>query len=159
MDHTQMRRYLEDHLAGADVGLTIAARLERAYPGTDVSAVMTRMTRDIREERALVAAALEGLDGSPDLLRRAMGMAAALGRLAGSLPFMPEPSLLEDLEALAVGVWGKRLLWGAIGRVQDSESGFDGIDVDRLAAKAEEQEKEILGLRQTAIEEVLDLTG
>ena len=44
MDHTQMRRYLEDHLAGADVGLTIAARLGRAYPGTDVSAVMTRMS-------------------------------------------------------------------------------------------------------------------
>lgn len=159
MDHTQMRRYLEDHLAGADVGLVIASRLERAHPGTEVSAVMARMVGDIRGERALVADALQRLDGSPDLVRRAMGIVGSLGRLAGSLPFVPEPSLLEDLEALAVGVWGKRLLWGAIGRVQESEGGFDGVDVDELAAKAEQQEKEILALRQTAIEEVLDLTG
>lgn len=159
MDHTQMRRYLEDHLAGADVGLAIASRLERAHAGTEVSAVMGRMAGDIRGERALVADALQRLDGSPDLVRRAMGIAGSLGRHAGSLPFVPEPSLLEDLEALAVGVWGKRLLWGAIGRVQESEGGFDGIDVDELAAKAEQQEKDILALRQTAIEEVLDLTG
>jgi hypothetical protein len=159
MDHTQMRRYLEDHLAGADVGLTIASRLERAHPGTEISATMGRMSRQIREERALVADALRGLDTSPDLVRRAMGIVGSLGRLAGSLPLVPEPSLLEDLEALAVGVWGKRLLWGAIGRVQEFESGFDGIDVDELAARAEEQEKEILALRQMAIAEVLGLTA
>jgi hypothetical protein len=88
-----------------------------------------------------------------------MGIIGSLGRLAGSLPLVPEPSLLEDLEALAVGVWGKRLLWGAIGRVQEFESGFDGIDVDELAARAEEQEKEILALRQMAIAEVLGLTA
>ncbi len=159
MDHTQMRRYLEDHLAGADVALTIASRLERAHPGTEISATMGRMSRQIREERALVADALRGLDTSPDLVRRARGIVGSLGRLAGSLPLAPEPSLLEELEALAVGVWGKRLLWGAIGRVQEFESGFDGIDVDELAARAEEQEKEILALRQMAIAEVLGLTA
>jgi hypothetical protein len=159
MDETQMRRYLEDHLAGADVGLTIASRLERAHAGTEISVAMARMSDAIRGERAIVAGALQRLDAPPDLVRRAMGLAGSLGRLAGSLPFMPEPSLLEDLEALAVGVWGKRLLWGAIGRVQESEGGFDGIDVDELATRAEEQEKEILALRQTAIVDVLGLAA
>ncbi len=157
MDETQMHRYLEDHLAGADVALTIASRLERAHPGTEISATMSRMSDAIREERGIVSDAIYRLDASPDLVRRAMGLVGSLGRLAGSLPFIPEPSLLEDLEALAVGVWGKRLLWGAIGRVQESEGGFDGIDVDALAARAEEQEKEILALRQTAIVEVFGL--
>jgi hypothetical protein len=157
MDQTQMRRYLEDHLSGADVGLSIASRLGRAHPGTEISAAMARMTDAIREERGIVADALDRLDAPPDLARRAMGVVGSLGRLAGSLPFVPEPSLLEDLEALALGVWGKRLLWGAIGRVQEFEGGFDGIDVDELAARAEQQEKEILELRQEAIAEVLDL--
>jgi hypothetical protein len=159
MDHTQLRRYLEDHLAGADVGLRIASRLEDKHPGTQVAVVMSRMSRDIRSERAVVSDALGRLDASPDPVRRAMGLVGALGRLAGALPFMPEPSLLEDLEALAVGVWGKRLLWGALDRVQGSEGGFDGIDLDELASSAEEQEKQLLALRQTAIVEVLDLVA
>ena len=159
MDETQMRRYLEDHLSGADVGLTIATRLERAHRGAEIAAVMSRMSQQIREERAIVVGALDRLDAPTDLVRRAMGIVGSLGRLAGSLPFVPEPSLLEDLEALAVGVWGKRLLWGAIGRVQESEGGFDGIDVDELAERAVEQERELLALRQAAIADVLGLAA
>ncbi len=159
MDQTQMRRYLEDHASGADVGLAIASRLEQAHRGTEIAAVMAKMSEDIRSERSIVTDALERLDAPPDLVRRAMGMVGSLGRIASSLPFMPEPSLLEDLEALAIGVWGKRLLWGALGRVQESEGGFDGIDLDELAAKAEEQEKQILALRQEAIVGVLGLVA
>jgi hypothetical protein len=159
MDHTQLRRYLEDHVSGADVGLRIASRLEHDHPGTEVAVVMARMTGDIRAERAVVVGALDRLDAPADPVRRAMGLVGSLGRLAASLPFVPGPSLLEDLEALAVGVWGKRLLWGALGRVQESEGGFDGIDLDALASAAEEQEKELLALRQEAIVEVLDLAA
>ena len=159
MDQSQLRKYLEDHASGAAVGLAIASRLERAHPGTEIAVVMGRMTENIKRERDIVTDALDRLDAPPDLVRRAMGMVGSLGRLAGSLPFIPEPSLLEDLEALAIGVWGKRLLWGALGRVQESEGGFDGIDLDDLAAAAEQQEKEILALRQQAIVDVLGLAA
>jgi hypothetical protein len=159
MDHTQLRRYLEDHLSGADVGLRIASRLEQQHPGTQIAVVMGRMSRDIRSEREIVRGALRRLDVPADPVRRAIGLVGSLGRLAGSLPFMPEPSLLEDLEALAVGVWGKRLLWGALDRIHESEGGFDGIDLDELASSAEEQEKQLLALRQEAIVEVLDLAA
>lgn len=159
MDQTQLRRYLEDHVAGADVGLTIATRLEREHPGTEAATVMMRMSRDIRLERELVVDALRRLDAPMDPVRRAMGIVGSLGRRAASLPFVPGPSLLEDLEALAVGVWGKRLLWGALARVQESEGGFDGIDFDELSASAEEQERELLKLRQQAVVDVLDLVA
>jgi hypothetical protein len=159
MDETKLRRYLEDHLAGSDAALTIVSRLERRHPGTPVAAVMTRLANDIRSERAIVAASLELLEAPPDPVRRAMGLAGSLGRLAASLPFMPEPSLLEDVEALAVGVWGKRLLWGALGRVQQTEGWFDGLDFDELAAKADVQERDLLELRAAAIVNVLDLAA
>jgi hypothetical protein len=159
MDDAQLRRYLEDHLSGADVGLRIASRLEHQHPGTQIAVVMARMSGDIRSERTIVRDALRRLDAPADPVRRAIGLVGTLGRLAGALPFMPEPSLLEDLEALAVGVWGKRLLWGALDRIQESEGGFDGIDLDELASSAEEQEKQLLALRQEAIVEVLDLAA
>ena len=110
----------------ADVGLTTAARLEAIHPGTPVAEVMARLTtHDIRTERAIVS------PRSSASTRRSTRCAERWGSriprtLAALLPFMPEPSLLEDLEALAVGVWGKRLLWGALGRVRETEGGSRG---------------------------------
>src|SRR5215210_2776398 len=157
MDQTQLRRYLEDHVAGADVGLTIATRLERDHLGTETAAVMSRMSRDIRSERELVVDALRRLEAPRDPVRRAMGIVGSLGRHAASLPFVPGPSLLEDLEALAVGVWGKRLLWGALARVQESTDIDPRGDLDGLAARAEEQERVIVRLRQDALVDLFDL--
>jgi hypothetical protein len=141
------------------VALAIATRLARTHQGTDTGAAMTGLADSIRSEQQVVRAAIERLPSHADLIRRAFGVIGAAGRLAGSLPLVPEPSLVEDLEALAVGVWGKRLLWGALARVAESEGGFDGVDLDALAAKAEDQEREILRLRQDALGEVFDLVG
>jgi hypothetical protein len=157
MDERALSRYLQDHLAGSDAGLAIASRLAERHAGTDVGASMERLAGEIRSEQEIVRAAIGRLPTRPDPVKRAMGMIAAAGRLAGSLPFVPEPSIIEDLEALAVGVWGKRLLWGAMTRVAGSEGGFDDFDLDELAASAEDQEREILRLRQDALEGYLAL--
>ena len=159
MDQTQLHRYLEDHLAGSDAALAIVTRRARRHPGTVIEDVMRRLGADIRRERAIVSAVLELVEAPADPVRRATGLVASLGRMAASLPFLPEPSLLEDLEALAVGVWGKRLLWGALARVQEAEQGFEGVDLDELSARTMEQERELLELRQEAIVEVLDLVA
>ena len=159
MDQTQLRRYIDDHLAGSETALAIATRLERRHPGTAVEAAMRRLGDDIRRERAIVSAVAEFVDAPMDPVRRAAGLVGALGRMAASLPFVPEPSLLEDLEALAVGVWGKRLLWGALARVQETEDSFGGVDLDELSVRAEEQERVLLALRQEAIVEVLGLAA
>ena len=157
MNEREFHRYLQSHAAGADVALAVATRLAGKHAGTDVGTVLHTLAEDIRSEQQVVRDALERLPLQPDLLRRIFGVLGAAGRLAGSLPLVPEPSLVEDLEALAVGVWGKRLLWGALARVAESEGGFDGVDLDALAAKAEDQEREILRLRQDALSEVFDL--
>ena len=159
MDETQLRRYLDDHRAGSDAALGVIARLRRRDAGTPVEALAVRLAAEIREERAVVDAVLQQLDAAQDPVRRAFGIAASLGRLASSLPFVPEPSLLEDLESLAVGVWGKRLLWGALGRVQEAEGVLEGLDFDRLSAMAEDQERDLLALRQDAVADVLDLAA
>jgi hypothetical protein len=159
MDERELHRYLQDHASGSDVALAIATRLARAHTGTEIGSVMDTLAENIRSEQRVVRSAIDRLPFHPDPIRRAFGLVGAAGRLAGSLPFVPEPSLVEDLEGLAVGIWGKRLLWGALARVAASEGGFDGVDLDELAAKAEDQEREILRLRSDALEEVFDLVG
>ncbi|MEA2579970.1 MAG: hypothetical protein QOE83_862 [Actinomycetota bacterium] len=148
MDTDTFRRYLQAHAAGADVGLAIARRLAKAHPGTELGRAMEEIAGKVQSERATLQSAIDRLPAKPDLLRRAAGAVGAAGRLAGELPFVPEPSLLEDLEALAVGVWGKRLLWGALRRADLPDGDFSDMDLDGLSAAAEEQEKRIIRLRE-----------
>ena len=70
-----------------------------------------------------------------------LGLAAGLATTARRV-VMPEPvpSLLEDLESLAVGVWGKRLLWGALARRAMEDSRLADIEVEVLVEQAEAQE-------------------
>jgi hypothetical protein len=152
IDTDTFRRYLRDHAAGADVGLAIAQRLARAHPETELGRAMEGIAGKIQAERVTLQSAIDRLPAKPDLLRRAAGAVGAAGRLAGELPFVPEPALLEDLEALAVGVWGKRLLWGALRRADLPDGDFSDLDLDGLSVAAEEQEKEILRLREAHLE-------
>jgi hypothetical protein len=157
VNEKELRRYLEDHTSGAEVGLAIARRLGEKRQGTEIATFMTKLTNDIEEEQRVVQGVMEGLPAEADPLRQAVGVVGHLGRLAGRLPFMPEPTLVEDLEALAIGVWGKRLLWGALARVAESNDIAPGGDLDELAERAEEQERVILRLRQDALVDLFDL--
>ncbi|MGZ8631729.1 MAG: hypothetical protein ACXWZF_12310 [Actinomycetota bacterium] len=67
----------------------------------------------------------------------------------------PVPSLLEDLEALAVGVWGKRLLWGATARKAAEDRRLVDIEIERLVEMAEAQEIELLRLRDAELDTLM----
>jgi hypothetical protein len=147
-DTDTFRRYIEGHLAGAAVGHAVATRLAETHRGTDIGTTMDTLVEEIEEERAIVQSAIERLPAKPDLMRRAAKMVGGATAKAAALPFVPEPSLLEDLEALAVGIWGKRLLWGALRRADLPEGDFSDLPLDHLAEKAEHQEREVLRLRE-----------
>jgi hypothetical protein len=148
IDTDTFRRYLQGHLAGAAIGHAIATRLAEGHQGTALGEAMEALGRQIEQERATVDAALTRLPSKPDLLRRAAQVVGAAGARAGALPVIPQPSLLEDLEALAVGIWGKRLLWGALRRADLPEGNFTDLPLDRLSEAAERQEREIVRLRE-----------
>jgi hypothetical protein len=61
------------------------------------------------------------------------------------------PGTFADLEALAIGVWGKRLLWGTLSRLADVDKRLGELPLDDLIADAERQEVELLRLRQEVI--------
>jgi hypothetical protein len=112
---------------------------------------MEKLAQQIEQERPTVESALARLPSRPDLIRRASQLIGAAGAKAGALPFVPEPSLLEDLEALSVGIWGKRLLWGALRRADLPEGNFSDLPLDRLSEAAEQQEREIVRLRENLL--------
>jgi hypothetical protein len=86
------------------------------------------------------------------VVTRAIGLSSSVVIWARNLLIpQPAPMLVEDLEALAVGIWGKRLLWGAIARRAGVDPRLADVPVERLAESAEQQEIEVLRLRDDAI--------
>jgi hypothetical protein len=151
MNDREFVAYLDDHLAGSEAGLSAVRRLRRYE---HLSEAMTEFETKILEEQDILRGAIESLGGTipPGVVTRAIGLSSSVVIWARNLLIpQPAPMLVEDLEALAVGIWGKRLLWGAIARRAGVDPRLADVPVERLAESAEQQEIEVLRLRDDAI--------
>lgn len=158
MDDRAFTAYLEDHLVGSGVGLTVARRLRRAHLGDEIGSAMLRLEIQIEDEQRALRTAIARLGGAgsgPGLVGQVVGLAAGLATAVRRVVVPePVPSLLEDLETLAVGVWGKRLLWGALARRAMEDPRLADIEIEVLVEQAEAQELEILRLRDDQLQPV-----
>jgi hypothetical protein len=119
---------------------------------------MRTLRTEIEEGQAAIRTALDVLREGESVLTRSVGVVGGvLMWLRDAAPIGNAPTLLEDLEALAIGVWGKRLLWGTVGRANIYDPRLAVLDADRLAAQAEAEERELLRLRSAEIERGLQL--
>ena len=104
--------YLRDHLAGADTAITTVQGLRDTHRGPEGS-LFESLCEQFREDRGVVAGLLLELGYTSGSAKRLAGRAtgSALRVVAGGAP--GDLSLFRTLEALAIGVQGKRCLWRA----------------------------------------------
>lgn len=160
MDDARLRTYLNDHLAGASAAVWALVRLAADHAGDELGPPLAQLRDDIRMDREALRDALDRLPAGESVWKRALGVAGgvvAWGRNA--LPIGSRPTPAEELEALAIGVWGKRLLWGTMTRVAEHDERFADLDVEQLTERAEAQEKELLRLRDRFLDEAFGLTA
>ena len=105
--------YLRDHLAGADTAIQMVQGLSDAYRGGPEGALFESLCEQFREDRGVVEGILAELGHTSRSAKRLAGRATGtvLRVAAGGAP--GDVSLFRTLEALAVGVQGKRCLWRA----------------------------------------------
>lgn len=158
MDAKGFAGYLNDHLAGSEAALKVTDRLIGQHGDDEIGSFMRRFRDELEEERAAIRSALDLLDRDESMLARSVGIVGGLLTwVRDATPIGSAPPLLEELEALAIGVWGKRLLWGTVGRATAYDARFAALDADRLAEQAEAQERELLRLRADEIDRGLKL--
>lgn len=158
MDAKSFAAYLNDHLGGSEAALMITGRLVEQHGEDEVGLYMRTLRTEIEEGQAAIRTALEIVGQGESVLTRSVGVVGGmLTWLRDAAPIGNAPTLLEDLEALAIGVWGKRLLWGTMARAASYDPRFAVVDADRLAAQAEAEERELLRLRSDEIDRGLAL--
>jgi len=150
--------YLNDHLAGATVGVELARRLRASNSENDVfGPPLDRLCKEIEEDRASLEQAIDRLGFSQSRVKPAGAwVAEKLGRLKlnGHLRGYSPLSRVLELEGLLIGITGKMALWETLAELDGTER--LGVDFERLAARAAEQRSAVDDLHRLATTAIAD---
>ena len=151
--------YLNDHLAGAMLGSDLAGQIRDRNAGTALGEVMGGLASQIEEDRETLLD-LMGRMGTPkNPVKQATGwMAEKASRVkfSGRLSGEPDHGVFMALEALALGVEGKRSLWVALREVAGEYPPLASTNLDELINRAEAQHAELERERLSAARRALE---
>jgi hypothetical protein len=150
--------YLNDHLAGSSAALEILDHLEAVHAERDLGPFVAPLRAEVAADRQELAALMSRLDVAESRTRKASAWFAE--KLAELKLRLDDPAggalrLLEALEALSLGIEGKRGLWGALATAAEDAPALQGVDYTRLGRRAEEQRGQVEALRLKAARRAL----
>jgi hypothetical protein len=143
--------YLNDHLAGSTVGLSLAKRTLGSNRGTQFEPFLERLATEIDEDRETLREIMRALDVGENRVKKLVPLVAErAGRLKlnGSLFGYSPLSRLVEFEGLALGIAGKLGLWVAL--QQGEEPRLASFDLKALEARARAQRDGIEDSRREA---------
>jgi hypothetical protein len=108
--HAAFVTYLQDHMAGANGAIHIVEQLAEQDDTRD-EALFERLLRELREDRDVVSALLAMVGASDTSLKTLVGQAGGAVLRAATGGRRGELALFRSLEALSIGIQGKRCLW------------------------------------------------
>jgi len=158
LDRKRLGIYLNDHLAGATVGLALARRSLASNRGTGYGRVLGQLAGEIAEDDAALRDVMRRL-GVPERAYKvnAARLGERLGRLKlnGQLTGYSPLSRLMELEVLLAGIRGKESFWRSLAAVAPDEPALRDVDLDRLVARAQAQQALLEGFRASVTREAL----
>ena len=146
--------YLNDHLAGSVAAIKLLDRLIENRKGHRLEKFLVDLREDVHADQEVLQNLMRKLDLEESSVRKAGAwIAETIGQAKIALSD-DSVGLLQAIEALALGVTGKKLLWRALRTVEAELSQLQGIDLSRLEQRAADQfervEKERLHLSREA---------
>jgi hypothetical protein len=150
--------YLNDHLAGATVGVELARRAAGSNRGTTYGETLSRLAEEIAEDRRTLEAVMKRLGIGRDRAKTTLAWGGEkLGRLKlnGQLVGYSPLSRLVELEGLSIGVEGKLLMWQALAQLAPNDRRLADFDFDELVKRARSQRRRLERQRMNALREAL----
>ena len=148
--------YLNDHLAGATLGVELAKRSRASNEGTPLGDFLGRLQSEIETDRETLRKLMRELGIRPDPVKaygawtlEKLGRLKLNGQVKGYSPL----SRLVELEGLYLGITGKQEMWIALQRTLADE--LPGVEFEELRRRAERQAAEVEEHRVGAVKEAL----
>jgi hypothetical protein len=150
--------YLNDHLAVSVAALELLEQLEEDHSGTPQETFFSVLRADIEADRQELESLMERLNVSESRTRKASAWLA--GKFAELKLRLDDPSggelrLFESLEALSLGIEGKRSLWLALAATAEQTPSLQILDYGRMTQRAEGQRARVETKRLEAARKAL----
>ncbi|MDB1090072.1 hypothetical protein PJ985_21165 [Streptomyces sp. ACA25] len=145
-----LRVYLNDHLSGSTTGVELARRVVATQRHLEGGKELEQIASEIAEDRAHLLDIMEALELPARRTKVYAGWAVEKlsrlkfnGRVIGRSPL----SSVVELEALRLGLEGKRSLWRILRRVAAHEERLDPERIDWLLDRVDRQADTVDALR------------
>src|SRR5512138_2554001 len=150
MAHEHLATYLNDHLAGSVVALDLLDRLKAIHSENTLRDFFKALRADIAADREKLEALMKALNIDQSRTRKASAWLAE--KMTGLKLRFDDPAagpllLFESLEALSLGIEGKRSLWIALAATSEATPSLRIVDYERLQQRAQEQRERVEVLR------------
>jgi hypothetical protein len=139
MANDALSTYVEDHLAGATAGLELLEALSAQHQGDPTGALARSLLPEVEDDRRTLEGIARALDAGSALKEAGAWIAEKVSRLKLHREAKGVLGTFEALEAMSLGVLGKRALWRALAVAAGSDARLAGVDFGALAASAERQ--------------------
>ena len=152
--------YLNDHLAGSVVAVELMENLETVYAGRPIADFIAKLRADIEVDILELEDLMGQLQISESRTRKASAwLTEKFTQLKLRLddPAHGDLRLFESLEALSLGIEGKRSLWLALSAAAELSPQLRIADYQRLQQRAEEQRARVEDQRLELARKALSL--
>jgi hypothetical protein len=159
MNVKHLETYINDHLAGSVAALELLGHLISADAGTPRGKLFIELRQEIEQDQAVLRYLLEQLDFKENPLRKAVAWFSekfARAKLSVEDPIGDKLARLEKLEALSLGIEGKRILWLALKVIAEQAPALQSMDLTKLEQRATEQRQRVEAIRLNAAREAFD---
>jgi len=138
MHSSSLLTYLNDHLAGSVAAVQLLDHLIETRTDWSDKTFFEHLKVEIQADQETLRRIISVAGSEPLIRKAAAWIMEKFGWLKLELSNTHELGLLESLEALHLGITGKRALWQALAKAKPL-LGVDEIDYQRLIARAELQ--------------------
>lgn len=145
--------YMNDQLAAGVIWREVARRSAASNAGTELGAAVERVAGEIAADVETFERIMERLGIERSRVKPLLAVAAErVGRLKlnGSLFSYSRLSRFVELDFLAAGIEGKRILWGNLRDLAGLPARLPDVDFDGLIERAERQRAELEPFRAQA---------
>jgi hypothetical protein len=158
LERDRLKVYLQDHMAGARIGIELVRRAASSNAGSEYGAELSAISAEIEEDKQSLSEVMERIGVRPDPVKQSSAwLGEKLGRLKlnGQLRGYSPLSRLLEIEGLVAGVSAKLELWRSLRATDELRGRLEGIDLQRLIRRAEDQRARLESLHERAAREAL----
>ena len=143
----RLHTYLNDHLAGSVAAIELLDDLIKHHSEDRFGKIFRDLCDEIEADQETLRNLIRKLGAEESAMRKAGAWVAEKFSRVKIGDADDSVELLQALEALALGITGKQLLWRSLGAIAPNFAALQGMDFGELEKRAQEQFERVETLR------------